>query len=161
MKFKDNKIVKKVKELLLTGITPGKLALGISIGILFGTIPVLGATTILCSAFAYVLRLNLPLVNLVNYFVYPLQLILYIPFFKAGEWIFGFVEFNLTFDEVIEMLTENISGTIALLWDAGLQAIGAWFIISAPITVILYFIFLFVIDNFNRRLQLIKNNSES
>ncbi|MBI9071516.1 MAG: DUF2062 domain-containing protein [Melioribacteraceae bacterium] len=161
MKFKDNKIVKKTKELLLTGITPNKLALGISVAIMFGTIPVLGATTLLCSLFAVTLRLNLPLVNIVNYSVYPLQLILFIPFYKIGEWIFGFVEFNLNFNEVIEMLSTSITDTVVLLWDASLQAIGAWFIISVPVTIILYFLLLYLISNFSEKLKSIKNNSKN
>jgi len=70
---------------LQQGITPRKIALTIAIGILCGVFPILGATTILCTLTAVVLRLNQPIIQLVNYLTYPLQIVLLIPFYRAGE----------------------------------------------------------------------------
>jgi hypothetical protein len=38
---------------------------------------------------AVVLRLNFPALQLVNYLVYPLQILLLWPFARLGKWLFG------------------------------------------------------------------------
>ena len=70
------------------GITPEKIALSVALGITLGVTPVLGSTSILCFLAAVVFRLNAPAIQLVNYFVYPLQFALLIPFIGIvrGRW---------------------------------------------------------------------------
>jgi hypothetical protein len=46
--------------------------------------PVLGSTTILCAAAAFVLRLSLLAIQAVNFLIYPLQLIVFLPFLQGG-----------------------------------------------------------------------------
>ena len=87
--FLGNKYIEPVKKLLMQGTTPSALALGISGALVIGLFPVLGSTTLLCALFALVFRLNLPLIQLINFSVYPLQLIMLIPLMKLGEKIFG------------------------------------------------------------------------
>ncbi len=76
------KIVNPILDLLRQGITPEKIALSIALGLTLGVAPVLGSTSILCLLAAFVLGLNLPAIQLVNYLVYPLQLALLAPFFE-------------------------------------------------------------------------------
>jgi uncharacterized protein (DUF2062 family) len=45
-------------DLLKQGISPGRLALSVAIGIVVGNIPILGLSTILCTIIALTLRLN-------------------------------------------------------------------------------------------------------
>jgi hypothetical protein len=51
--------------------------------------PVLGSTTILCAAAAFVLRLSLLAIQVVNFLIYALQLIVFLPFLQAGSRITG------------------------------------------------------------------------
>ncbi len=53
-------------KLLRQGVSPEKIALTISLGIILGVTPVLGSTVLLCTLAAIVLRLNLPAIQLVN-----------------------------------------------------------------------------------------------
>ena len=85
----QRRIVRPVIELLREGVTPEKIALSIAFGITLGVFPVLGSTTALCALAALTFRLNLPAIQLVNYFVYPLQVAFLIPFFRLGEKLFG------------------------------------------------------------------------
>ena len=87
--FFHRKLVLPVINLLRQGITPEKIALSLAIGICLGVFPLLGSTTILCTLAAILFRLNLPAIQLVNYFVYPLQLALLIPFIRLGEALLG------------------------------------------------------------------------
>ena len=87
--FLHRRILTPILDLLRQGITPEKIALSIALGITLGVTPVLGSTSILCFLAAVVFRLNVPAIQLVNYFVYPLQFALLIPFIRMGEWIFA------------------------------------------------------------------------
>ena len=70
------KILNLVKSMLKEGMSLRKISLCIAVGIVLGIFPVLGTTTLLCTVAALALRLNLPAVQIVNYMVYPLQLVL-------------------------------------------------------------------------------------
>ena len=74
-------LVKPVMALIKGGISPEKISLGMTCGIVLGIFPVLGTTTILCGLVAIIFRLNLPATQLANYLVYPLQIMLIITFF--------------------------------------------------------------------------------
>ena len=87
--FFQRRLVRPVIELLRQGVTPEKIALSIVFGVTLGVFPVLGSTTALCATAALAFRLNLPAIQLVNYFVYPLQIALLIPFFRLGEKLFA------------------------------------------------------------------------
>lgn len=73
---------------LKQGTTPKLIAMTISAGLVIGVFPILGSTTLLCGIFAVALRLNQPVIQLVNYLVYPLQIALLFPFYRAGEKLF-------------------------------------------------------------------------
>lgn len=89
MSWWQRRVVAPVVQQLKQGITPEKVALTLALGAVLGIFPILGATTFLCAVAGVWLRLNQPLIQLVNYLAYPLQLLLLIPFYRAGERLFG------------------------------------------------------------------------
>ena len=74
---------------LRQGITPERIALTLALAGVIGVLPIIGTTTVLCAWVAVRLRLNQPLIQLANYLLYPLQLLLLLPFCRAGETLFG------------------------------------------------------------------------
>lgn len=138
--FLGNKYIEPVKKLLMQGTTPSALALGISGALVIGLFPVLGSTTLLCALFALVFRLNLPLIQLINFSVYPLQLIMLIPFMKLGEKIFGVERLYYSLSDIVELISTNQLKSISILWNITMQAIGAWFITAPIVAVIIYFL---------------------
>ncbi len=86
--FWQRRVVAPIVGQLKQGITPEKIALTIALGIVLGVFPILGATTLLCALAGLWLRLNQPVIQLINYFVYPLQIALLLPFYRAGETLF-------------------------------------------------------------------------
>ena len=140
----NNKYVVPVKKLLMQGISPKSIAVGIAGAAVIGVFPVLGSTTILCTAFALTFRLNMPLVQLINFSVYPLQLILLIPFMKLGEMLFQFERLRYGLNDIVNMIGENAFNAIEVLWNVTIQAIGAW-IIVAPIAALIIFLILYKI----------------
>jgi uncharacterized protein (DUF2062 family) len=82
-------IMSPIVALLRQGLTPQKLALSMTSGIVIGTFPIIGTTTAICTMAAILLRLNFLVVQLGNWLVYPLEILLVVPFIIMGEYLFG------------------------------------------------------------------------
>ena len=132
---------KKLLEFLKMGVAPERLALCIGLGIALGLVPALGTTTLLCTLAAFLFRLNLPAIQLVNYFVYPLQLALLIPFIRAGEWLFGVESLNLSLEIIQRMMKTDLWETVIRLWSATMRAVMVW-LLTAPVVVALVYLFM-------------------
>ena len=132
------KILSLVKSMLKEGMSLRKMALCISLGFVLGIFPVLGATTLLCTAAALTLRLNLPAIQVVNYMVYPLQLVMLAPFYGVGNWLFKQQGLPLINADLISLLQNDFWGSMANLWDLALYAILTWIAISPLLLLLLY-----------------------
>lgn len=132
------KILKLIQKLLQEGMSVRKISLSIALGVALGIFPVLGATTILCAIAAFVFRLNLPAIQVVNYVVYPLQLILLAPFYGAGSWLFQGRSLPLIQENIIDLLKNDFWGNMVKLWDLTLYAAFAWLIVSPFLILLLY-----------------------
>ena len=135
-----NTIFKSVKTMLKEGMGPRKVGLCIALGVSLGIFPVLGMTTLLCTIAAVVLRLNMPAIQMVNFIVYPLQLILLAPFYGIGSWLFNQPGWHAVEGSLIDLIRNDFWGSMANLWDLTLYAILTWLVISPFIVLVLYFI---------------------
>ena len=138
--FWQRRVVTPLVNQLKQGITPEKLALTIALGGLIAVFPILGSTTILCGLAAVALRLNQPIIQLVNYLAYPLQLALLIPFYRAGEWLLGRPPVPLNIPMLFERFAADVGKFFA---DFGMIAVGGilvWLITAPLATGAIYFI---------------------
>jgi uncharacterized protein (DUF2062 family) len=133
-----NRFRERILDLLRAGTSPEEISLTISLGMTLGTIPILGSTTLLCASSAFLMRLNVPLIMLVNYFVYPLQLLLYIPLLLAGARLLDRNIKMLTLEGVYQMLRTDLLGTIQKLFWANLGAVLIWSVVALPVGVLSY-----------------------
>lgn len=133
-----NRFRERILDLLRAGTSPEEISLTISLGMTLGTIPILGSTTLLCATSAFMMRLNVPLIMLVNYFVYPLQLLLYIPLLLAGARLLDRNVKILTLEGVYQMLRTDFLGTIQKLFWANLGAVLIWSVVALPVGVLSY-----------------------
>jgi hypothetical protein len=131
---------KKLIAFLKMGMTPERLALCIGFGIAFGLVPALGTTTLLCTLAAFLFRLNLPAIQLVNYFVYPLQLALLIPFIRAGEWLFDVEPLHLSLALIQRMMKADLWETVISLWSATMRAVMVWLLIAPVVVALVYLV---------------------
>jgi len=138
MKLRDHKLVRLILELLSQGITPHKIALTVALGVVLGVTPVLGSTTLLCTAAALVFGINLPLIQVVNYLVYPLQLLLLIPLIQAGQWLFRQPPLPFSFAQLAALLRLRFWQTLAMLWEYTLHGLIAWLILGGMSVFIIY-----------------------
>ena len=132
--FFYRKIRRPILDLLWQGVTPEKLALSLALGIAIGVFPVLGTTTAICALVALILRLNLPAIQIVNYFVYPAQIALLIPFFRAGEKLFGAQHLPLSVTQIVAMVRQSFWGATRILWTTLWHAAAVWCLV-APVFV--------------------------
>ena len=136
--FFQHRIVHPVLDLLRQGTKPEEIALSIAVGLVLGIFPALGSTTLLCFLAAFVFRLNLPAIQLVNYLAYPLQLSLLIPFIRAGEILFHSARLRLSLKQIVAMIKANAWHATKVLWISTLQAIAVWALIAPLSIYVLY-----------------------
>src|SRR5580658_936648 len=135
--FLQRRLVQPLLQLLRMGITPEKIALSLAFGLVLGTFPVLGSTTILCTLAVFLLGLNFPAIQIVNYFVYPLQLALLVPLLRAGRILFRAAPLPFKLADILAMIRTSPGSAIRVLWIATLHAIVAWLIVAAPMILLL------------------------
>ncbi len=86
--FLYRRVALPVLALLRMGATPEKLAWSIALGLVVGVNPLLGSTTLLSLALASAFRLNLAASQLANHLMYPVELLLIVPFLTWGARVF-------------------------------------------------------------------------
>lgn len=134
----NRRLVEPIVTLVTQGITPEKIALSVSVGIVLGIFPVLGSTSLLCAAAAVVFELNLPAIQLINWFVYPLQVILVVPFMRAGGFMFGAGPVNLSPTQMLAMARTNLPHAVSALWVAMIHAVFVWLLVGPVIALLLH-----------------------
>lgn len=140
--FLTRRLVRPLLELLRQGVTPEKLSLSIALGAVLGTLPAIGWNTALCAAIALIWRLNLPAIQMVNYFLYPLQIALILPFFRLGEKLFRAPHLPLSVPQIYGMVRTNLWGAVVLLWTTTWHALVAWVLIAPFVAALIYLILL-------------------
>jgi uncharacterized protein (DUF2062 family) len=119
-----------ILALLRMGASPEKLAWSIAIGLLIGINPILGSTTVLCLVLAFVFRLNVAASQIGNHIVYPLQLILIIPFIHVGSRIFHTAPMSLSANELLHAAREHPLALSRQLWLWEWHAFLLWIIVA-------------------------------
>ena len=142
------KIIDTVSNLLRQGLSPKKLSIVISLGVSISIFPVLGATTLFCTAISILFKLNLPAIQLANYAAFPLQIILFFPFLKIGEKVSKISLDPLSQVHLTATFDEGFFQAIIILFDYLMIACLGWVLIIIPIFIILYFPILAILNKY-------------
>ncbi|WP_263408079.1 DUF2062 domain-containing protein [Terriglobus tenax] len=151
--FLERRIVLPLRNLLLDGITPHRLALSMAAGAVIGVFPVLGTTTAICLLAVFVLRLNLPAAQLTNYLVYPLQLALLLPFIRMGQWLLRSERTTMTLQQITAAVKTNPGVAFHQLWRMLVAGVAAWVLFAAIVAPLLYWIFLRLATGIDRSMR--------
>lgn len=136
--FWKRRVIDVIVAQFRQGITPEKIALTVALGSVIATFPILGSTTLLCAIVALWLRLNQPIIQLVNYFCYPLQILLLIPLYRAGEWL-GAPHLALSIPQLLERFKAGPLRFIADFASIALGGVGIWCLAAPLVGAALYF----------------------
>ncbi|MES0873176.1 DUF2062 domain-containing protein [Sinimarinibacterium thermocellulolyticum] len=138
--FWQRRVVAPIVGQLKQGITPEKIALTLALGAVLGIFPILGSTTILCALVGIWLKLNQPVIQLVNYFMYPLQIALLLPFYRAGESLFG--QPHVPIFSVNQLTQRFQASPMQFMVDygmVGVYGIVVWALVAPPLIAALYY----------------------
>ena len=137
----QRRLVDPFMSLLKAGLSPGSLALTVGLGVAFGLAPTFGLTTIISTAAALRLRLNVAAMQLVCHVLSPLQLLLLLPLLRWGATLLGQgrAVANISLDQIKAMIkTDGWGSVLHLLWRAELGALLIWAVAAVPVVLGLY-----------------------
>ena len=136
--FLQRRLAEPLLALLKQGVTPGRLAASVALGIVIGLIPILGVSTALCALAALALRLNMPAIQLVNDLITPLQLVLIIPLLRFGEQLTRAPRFPITLEAGLALLSHGVVHAVTVLATAIMHATLGWGVLAPLVGYALY-----------------------
>lgn len=115
--------------------------MSISLGVLWGIFPVIGTSTLLCTLSALALRLNMIIIQGVNYAVYPVQIALLLPYYQLGHLFTGYevTPANLTFIKTASFSLETFGGLSGDLAHIAINMLMGWLSLAPIVSIIVYF----------------------
>ena len=140
--FWRRRVLDVILAQLKQGITPQKISLTLALGMALGIFPILGATTLLCFLFGLWLKLNQPIIQVVNYLIYPLQLVLILVFVRIGEFMVRATPVSFSIPELFRKFDESPANFFREFGLTGLHGIIAWLVIAPFFAALIYFLLL-------------------
>ena len=141
-RFWQERVVALIAAQFTQGFTPQKIALTITLGVTLGIFPIFGATTTLCALVGLWLRLNHPVIQLVNYLASPLQLAMIFVFVRIGEWLTRAPRVSFSIPELFRKFHESPANFFREFGMTGLHGIIAWLLIAPFLAALIYFLLL-------------------
>jgi uncharacterized protein (DUF2062 family) len=124
---------------LRQGITPEKVSLTIALGVTLGVFPIMGTTTFLCAAAGLAFRLNQPILQAINYAIYPLQIALILVFVRIGELLYRAPRLPFSFSELMAKFRASPGDFFSDFASTFLHGITAWLLLAPLLAGLLYF----------------------
>lgn len=137
--FWQRRVVQPILAQLRQGITPEKLALTLALGLTLAMFPVLGTTSILCFLAGLAFRLNQPVIQLVNWLAYPLQLSLLLVFIRLGEKLCGASPVPFSIPDLMARFKQAPGKFLAEFGMTGLHGILGWGLVALVLVPGLYY----------------------
>jgi hypothetical protein len=127
---------------LRQGISPGRLALTLTLGFVIGCIPLLGLPTALCAVVALAFRLNQPAIQAANYAAMPFQVALIVPFVRLGGKLVSIgtrpgLDMATLTHSPSQLIGHSSSQLVMQLGGMAAQALLAWLLIAIPVVLLL------------------------
>lgn len=119
---------------LKQGTSPDKIALTVTMGVVGGLFPVLGLTTLLCFLLALLLRLNQPIIHVINQLLWPVHLAMIVVYIKIGATLYGAAVMPFDAEEVSRLFWHSQREFWARFGLMGLHATSAW-LLSVPVII--------------------------
>lgn len=116
--------------LSLDGVSTETLVLSVGLALVLGIFPLYGCPTLICAAAAFILRLNLPAMQLVNVLTSPLQIALLIPFHRLGQLL-------LPAAGAPHPRIPGAFDSFAAIWTLAVHAIAGWSCVCIPLVIAL------------------------
>lgn len=137
--FWRRRVVAPILAQLTQGVTPDRIALTLALGTACGVFPFLGFTTALCALVAFALKLNQPIIHVVNQLLWPVQLA-GIPLFVAlGQQLYGAPPVPVDPSEIARLFADSPREFWTRFGLMGMHALTAWLLVAPLLTAALHF----------------------
>ena len=133
-------VIDPIAVQLTQGITPEKIALTLAVGSALALFPILGTTTLLCLVAGIMLRLNQPIIQMVNALCTPIHLPVIFFMVRLGSWMFNVQSAHVGIRMMNHMLWDDPRDFFERFGITALHAIAAWALL-APFWMIIIYIF--------------------
>lgn len=131
--FWQRRLIDPIKQQLTQGVTPQRVSFSLALGTVCSLFPFLGFTSLLNLGVGLALRLNQPILQVLNQLLGPVQLIMILVYVKGGEFIWGATDQAFSVTDMISRFAElSIREFLAEFGWAGIHAFTAW-ILTAPV----------------------------
>jgi uncharacterized protein (DUF2062 family) len=130
----------KTVALFKQGLTPIQLTQSILVSALISIIPILGVSTFLLTVLSIKRKLNLPIMIAISYIMWPIQLLMIIPFINIGEFIFSIPQSNHSAQEIIASFQESFFGTLSRISFELLCGFVGWLLTAVPFFTLVYLV---------------------
>jgi uncharacterized protein (DUF2062 family) len=134
----------KIIALFKQGLTPIEITQSIIVSCLISIIPILGLTTLLLTALSLKRNLNLPIMIAQSFIMWPVQIVMIVPFINIGEFIFSIPKTNHSAQEIITSFQNSFFTTLSHLSFELLCGFGGWLLTAVPLALGTYFVFIAV-----------------
>jgi len=132
--FWQRRVIKPIRALLSQGITPDKIAFTLAAGTACSLLPFLGFTSLLNLGVGLWLRLNQPILQMLNQLLGPVQLLLILVYVRAGEKIWHAAPVPISVSLIVQSFRADPAAFLQRFGWTGVYAATAW-ALSVPLIV--------------------------
>ncbi len=130
------RLLTPLRAQLTQGTSPDKLALTLGVGTACSLLPFLGFTTLLNLGVGLALRLNQPILQILNQLLGPVQLVLILGYVRLGEALWREKDSRFSVSEMIAVFRDaSVGEFLSRFGWAGVHAFTAW-LLTSPLLVV-------------------------
>lgn len=137
LKLLEEKVLKPIRGLLSQGVTPKKMSQALAAGFVLGMTPMLGISTVLAVLVAAVFKLNQVAIQVANYAAYPAQIVMFVPFIRLGEWVFGLEPAAINPSDIATMFSDDFQASVQFYGQSLLAGWLSWLIAAVPLALVI------------------------
>lgn len=138
--FWQRRLGDPVIALLTQGVTPDKLSATFAVGTTASLFPFLGFTTTFNILLGLWFRMNQPLLQVINYLLTPLHLLMILVYVRVGEWIWVADDEHFSVGEMVRSFHElSLADFFHKFAWAGVHAFTAWALTAPLLIAAIYF----------------------
>ncbi len=131
------RLLTPLKQLLNEGLTAEKMAKALAAGFVLGMTPMLGISTVIAVMVATVFKLNQVAIQIANYAAYPAQILMFIPFIRFGEWLFGLETTAINPSDIVTMFSDDFQSSVQGYGRSLLAGWLAWLMAAVPLALLI------------------------
>lgn len=138
--FWQRRILDPIVAQLTQGITPEKISLTIAVGSAIALFPIIGMTTLLCFLVGLALKLNQPIIQLINQAFWPIHVPAIFLCVRLGERMFGAPHVRFSIKYMNELFWNEPAQFFHKFGMVILYALVAWAVLAPFYIVTVYYV---------------------